>query len=58
MLTAIFARKLSRERFPTEFCRAYELADSPVDRTFFIDGGVLDNFPFRHAVRAIEGGRV
>ena len=41
--------------FPAEFCRAYELAGSPVDQTFFIDGGVLDNFPFRHAVRAIPG---
>src|SRR3954471_22252366 len=45
----------AREAFPTEFCRAYELAGSPVDMTFFIDGGVLDNFPFRHAVRAIPG---
>jgi patatin-related protein len=45
----------ARESFPTEFCRVYELADSPVDQTFFIDGGVLDNFPFRHAVRAIPG---
>ncbi|MDX6475916.1 MAG: hypothetical protein QOH95_1427 [Gaiellaceae bacterium] len=45
----------AREAFPTEFCRAYELAGSAVDQTFFIDGGVLDNFPFRHAVRAIPG---
>jgi patatin-related protein len=45
----------ARDAFPTEFCRAYELAGSPVDQTFFIDGGVLDNFPFRHAVRAIPG---
>src|SRR4051812_8369119 len=45
----------ARKAFPTEFCRAYELAGSPVDQTFFIDGGVLDNFPFRHAVRAIPG---
>jgi patatin-related protein len=45
----------ARERFSTEFCRVYELAGSPVDRTWFIDGGVLDNFPFRHAVRAIPG---
>jgi patatin-related protein len=45
----------SRESFPTEFCRVYELADSPVDMTFFVDGGVLDNFPFKHAVRAIAG---
>jgi patatin-related protein len=45
----------SRESFPGEFCRVYELAGSPVDRTFFVDGGVLDNFPFKHAVRAIAG---
>ena len=45
----------ARDAFPAEFCRAYELAGSPVDQTFFIDGGVLDNFPFRHAVRAIPG---
>jgi patatin-related protein len=45
----------ARQRFTTEFCRVYELAGSPVGRTFFIDGGVLDNFPFRHAVRAIPG---
>ena len=45
----------ARTAFPGEFCRAYELAGSPVDQTFFIDGGVLDNFPFRHAVRAIPG---
>jgi patatin-related protein len=44
-----------RDRFATEFCRVYELADSKVAETFFIDGGVLDNFPFRHAVRAIPG---
>src|SRR4051812_22192088 len=45
----------SRARFPEEFCRVYELAGSPVDLTYFVDGGVLDNFPFRHAVRAIAG---
>jgi patatin-related protein len=45
----------SRDAFPSEFCRVYELAGSPVDMTFFVDGGVLDNFPFRHAVRAIAG---
>jgi predicted acylesterase/phospholipase RssA len=45
----------ARERFPQDFCRAYELAGFPVDKTFFVDGGVLDNFPFRHAVRAIAG---
>ena len=45
----------ARAQFPKEFCRAYELAGSPVDQTYFVDGGVLDNFPFRHAVRAIAG---
>jgi patatin-related protein len=45
----------ARQRFPSEFCRVYELAGSPVDNTFFVDGGVLDNFPFKHAVRAIAG---
>jgi patatin-related protein len=45
----------SRQSFPSEFCRVYELAGSPVDQTFFVDGGVLDNFPFKHAVRAIAG---
>src|SRR4051794_38470362 len=45
----------ARARFPEEFCRVYELAGSPVDLTYFVDGGVLDNFPFRHAVRAIAG---
>lgn len=45
----------ARQRFPEEFCRVYELAGARVDQTFFVDGGVLDNFPFRHAVRAIAG---
>ena len=45
----------ARARFPEEFCRVYELAGSDVAQTYFVDGGVLDNFPFRHAVRAIAG---
>jgi patatin-related protein len=45
----------ARQQFPAEFCRVYELAGSPVDLTFFVDGGVLDNFPFKHAVRAVAG---
>jgi len=52
---ADIAQTEARTAFPAEFCRAYELAGSPVEQTFFIDGGVLDNFPFRHAVRAIPG---
>jgi len=45
----------SRRRFPEEFCRVYELSGAPVDMTYFVDGGVLDNFPFKHAVHAISG---
>lgn len=46
---------VARNAFPHDFCRAYELAlpPSPVGATFFIDGGVLDNYPFRNAIRAI-----
>ncbi len=36
-----------------EFFRAYQLAQEGPRNTFFIDGGVLDNFPFGHAVDAI-----
>jgi len=43
----------AQEPLVDEFFRAYELADAPVRRTFFVDGGVLDNYPFRSAVRAI-----
>ena len=50
---ADIADESARTGFPSEFCRQYELAGSPADKTYFIDGGVLDNFPFDHAVRAI-----
>jgi len=45
----------ARDRFSPEFCRAYELTrpPTPVTLTYFIDGGVLDNYPFRNAIRAI-----
>jgi patatin-related protein len=36
-----------------EFFRAYQLAQEGPRNTFFIDGGVLDNFPFGHAIDAI-----
>jgi patatin-related protein len=45
----------ARDAFPGEFCHIYGLNKFDVTKTFFIDGGVLDNFPFRHAVRAIPG---
>jgi patatin-related protein len=36
-----------------EFFRAYQLARQGPRHTYFIDGGVLDNFPFAHAIEAI-----
>jgi patatin-related protein len=36
-----------------EFFRAYELTHQGARDTYFIDGGVLDNFPFEHAIDAI-----
>jgi patatin-related protein len=36
-----------------EFFRAYQLSQEGPRNTFFIDGGVLDNFPFGHAIDAI-----
>ncbi|HET7566530.1 MAG TPA: patatin-like protein [Gaiellaceae bacterium] len=41
--------------FAAEFCGEYALANFPVAKTWFVDGGVLDNYPFRSAVRAIPG---
>jgi patatin-related protein len=36
-----------------EFFRAYQLSQEGPRNTYFIDGGVLDNFPFGHAIDAI-----
>src|ERR671936_149569 len=36
------------------FFRLYELSGVDVDRTFFVDGGVLDNRPFGHVINAIR----
>lgn len=36
------------------FFRPYELSDWDASKVFFVDGGVLDNFPFHHAIRAIR----
>jgi len=52
---ADIADRQARGGFAGEFCRVYELAGSSADLTYFVDGGVLDNFPFRHAVRAVAG---
>ena len=42
-----------RERYETEFFREYQLAGQGLDHTYFVDGGVLDNKPFGHTLRAI-----
>lgn len=41
--------------FPAEFCPQYELAGFDATKTWFVDGGVLDNYPFRNAIEAIPG---
>jgi patatin-related protein len=40
-----------------EFGRAFELAGVDAAAAWFIDGGVLDNRPFGHAIRAIRDRR-
>jgi patatin-related protein len=40
--------------FDREFCRAYALTGADARGAHFVDGGVLDNFPFDHAIRAIR----
>jgi patatin-related protein len=41
------------EKLVSEFFRIYELSEEKPAGTYFIDGGVLDNFPFSHAIDAI-----
>jgi patatin-related protein len=41
------------QRFVDEFFGAYRAADAEMHGRYFVDGGVLDNFPFDHAVDAI-----
>ena len=40
--------------FAERYFRNYRLSPSPAEGTFFVDGGVLDNRPFRHAIDAIK----
>jgi patatin-related protein len=40
--------------FAHDFCRVYELSDAKAEDTYFIDGGILDNYPFDHAIRAMR----
>jgi patatin-related protein len=42
------------ERFKEEFWSIYPLSRDDVEKTHFVDGGVLDNFPFRHAIDAVR----
>jgi patatin-related protein len=41
------------EAIEKDFFRAYELSQEGPRNVYFIDGGVLDNFPFGHAIEAI-----
>jgi len=51
-----FQRSLAAEgaRLPKGLFRMYELSSVDPARTYFIDGGVLDNRPFGHAIEAIR----
>jgi patatin-related protein len=40
-------------RFADDFASIYALSGADVNHAFFIDGGVLDNFPFGSAIEAI-----
>jgi patatin-related protein len=42
------------ESFRREAWSIYALSNAQVERAYFVDGGVLDNFPFRHAIDAIR----
>ena len=42
-----------RERFEEEFFRSYGPAGEKAEESYFVDGGVLDNFPFGYVTNAI-----
>src|SRR5437868_2010574 len=42
-----------QRRLVQEFFGVYADGDQDPGKTAFLDGGVLDNFPFEHAIRAI-----
>jgi patatin-related protein len=42
------------ERFKEECWRIYTVSGAPVEKTHFVDGGVLDNYPLLHAIEAIR----
>jgi patatin-related protein len=52
-----FDPPISLGDFDEEFCRIYKLSGTSATYTFFIDGGVLNNFPFDRAIAAIRARR-
>ena len=50
---ALPGRRFDPAALETEFFPAYAQWDETMADSFFIDGGVLDNFPFGHAIDAI-----
>jgi patatin-related protein len=52
-----FHPPISLGDFDREFCRIYELSGWSATYTYFMDGGVLDNYPFDHAIDAIRRRR-
>jgi patatin-related protein len=52
-----FDPPISLGAFAHEFCRIYELSGWSASNTYFVDGGVLNNYPFDHAIRAIRTRR-
>lgn len=43
--------------FKEEFFKVYELSNADAAHTYFLDGGVLNNYPFRPAIEAIFQAR-
>ena len=52
-----FHPPISLGDFDREFCRIYELSGWSAKYTYFMDGGVLDNYPFDHAIDAMRRRR-
>jgi hypothetical protein len=42
------------DKVAERYFRHYDLSQAPAEGTFFVDGGVLDNRPFGHAIAAIK----
>jgi patatin-related protein len=52
-----FDPPISLGDFDKEFCRIYRLSGTSATHTYFLDGGVLNNFPFDHAIGGIRARR-